>query len=499
MVRNFMIEKVYQNLVFFIVAIFLFRQVLPVNDLFWFCIIISVVFSLYIVISRYKSIDLKKIKSIIIESKLVISFVALYIIVDIINVVESGNYANSLEKYVILAQGVYIFLCVILIHLISDMDYNTILNKIYKCIAISGFVIGLIVIINYCIPFVQTTYITQISIIDDYNAFCRFFIFAYMVSAIYIYKKGIQTWKKILYILIYSIIVYNIVLLATSRRSLISLVALTIIIFLYFIGKEIKNSIKTHKWSYATYTMTIVICLIFSIYFITNFTSGQFVSYNHNHYSYKISRLETSEGRDTFIEITKDIVKEDILNKAIFNSGSDENSIEDNTVTVIDRMENDESDFFGKRSIIWNEAIKELKEYNIKELLIGKGAGYSSEMYNREPHRTVIKELYDKESNIIMHPHNYLLQDFLDGGVIKLIVSLLSTLGIGIYVFIKTLKDDRWLIPLLSLLLIASNIMISYATGIIGDSYFSITLILILLLNGTSNLKNCKEKKINVE
>ena len=71
--------------------------------------------------------------------------------------------------------------------------------------------------------------------------------------------------------------------------------------------------------------------------------------------------------------------------------------------------------------------------YKRQELLFGKGAGYATKYYESEPTETVIEELYGTNELVenSMHTHNYLLQDMMEGGIIKVIFSLVLTVGLG--------------------------------------------------------------------
>lgn len=487
------IKKVYDKLIYLSIILLLLKTIIPISDLFWFVFIVLAFLSTIILFEYYRKIDYLKIKSLINKSKLILISIVLYIIIDAFNIISASNYILFISRYTIFVQGVCVFLCILLLYSLNYKDYSQIISNIYKWISIAGIVVGIIVLLNYLYPIMETENPLQISVFGDYNTFCRFFLFAFLVSNIYIYNTNTSIANKMIFIFLYSILVFSIVLLSSSRRSLFSIIIVLLANFVYLTIKSYKQY-RTKKFNVFS-IMVIFIFITMCSGIIANGFVSQSIKYNSNHYDMKVERIAELKGRDSFAEIIVGIFSNSSKHKDKENIlVADNETTEKETITIIERLENDQRGLFYARKIIWNEAIGELCQYDIKDIIIGKGSGYSSELYKIEPHATAMRELnhYKKNEEINMHPHNYLLQDFLEGGLIKVIASILATLGLGIYVILKMVRNSNWFIPFMSLILIATNIMISYNKGFLGDTYYVFNLYIILLLN--SNTVTNKEQ-----
>lgn len=495
-------DKLYCQLICATIVFFLARNALPINDLFWVSWGMLLITSTILIVVQHKKIDIAKVKHILSKSKYLILCIFLYIIVDAINIFLGGISHEALSKYVIFVQGICILCSIMLANALGYIEFDGLLNRIYKWIFMTSIIIGIIVIVNYYYPLMKTASPAQISVINDYNAFCTFFVFSFVVSVFFLYNTNLNMIKKTILIILETLIALNIILLATSRRSIITMIVMIVILAVYIAILETKKYIKVGEKVKSIAAVVVVIAIIICTFGIANITSTKLADYNQENYTNKAERILETDNRDSAFDITKGLIKDDLIENVFLGRHGEIHFAyepEAETTTAIERIENSESDLFGKRITIWNEAISELKTYTLKELIMGRGANYAIQMYETEPHATIISELYelDKDEEIQMHPHNYLLQDMLDGGIIKVFFALLATLGFGLYIFFQLLHNRAWIVPFLSMILVATNIMISYSVGFLGDTYYNVTMILAILLvsNMKENLKSCKIKR----
>lgn len=494
MIQRVTIKNIYCMLVYFSLVLFFIRNVIPVNDLFWLVWTLTIIFGAIVFFKNKDIFNASIILEIIKESKGIFILLGIYIMIDFINLLYSDNMIISLNKYVIFVQSMAIFLNTLIMCAVRFCTIVEIVEKIYKWIFVSSVIIGMLVIINYFFPFMETEYVTQISLIADYNSFCRYFLFSYIVGIVYLYNGNFCRRKKVICISLYSILVITIVLMTISRRSLISLILVIIFLIVFiFISEWKKNSSTTGLLK----TIRLIFSFVCVIGVILGVTYGSSIAINNisdKYINFKESRIAATEGRNSFSQITIGLLKTDLFDKVILGK-SDEKNNNIGEVEQTNAFQRFETDIWGKRRVIWDEAINEIKTYNLKSLIFGKGAGYGFSMYEKEPHLSNIKKLYEispRDKNF-MYPHNYLLQDLLEGGLIKTIISFLSTFGLGVIILRRVLKNYRiWFIPLVSLILIATNIMISYSSGFIGDSYYNITIMLIVYCKSIENEINKK-------
>ncbi|MEG1994549.1 MAG: O-antigen ligase family protein, partial [Oscillospiraceae bacterium] len=137
--------------------------------------------------------------------------------------------------------------------------------------------------------------------------------------------------------------------------------------------------------------------------------------------------------------------------------------------------------FMTKRLVIWKEAVEEIKSFDTKSILFGKGNGYDIYMYS-ESTNPRLWELYDKDTNKFnLSPHNFILSDILNGGISKAVVSFL------LWVFIcgellKLLYYEKSLafLYIIPLGMVFFGSIISGRYGFLYDKYFYIFITLVL-------------------
>lgn len=484
------IEYLYEGMFYFTCTLFFIKSVIRINDLYWISFFMMCFVGVVLYFYKYR-----KIKPIVLyvhklfdSSRWVIIAYGAYILFDLINACYAVNVNFLIRKYILFAQIVVLFICYIVICMGQEKKEERYIGKLYLWISISGVIMGIFSIINYVHPLIKSEYVSQVSIILDYNTFCRYFLFSYVITIIYCYNNNsLGFYKKLFFIAGENMLITAIVFMSTSRRTILAIIVIMIILSVYIGVHEIK---KYYKLCYVTTYKTFLSKFILSIIMIVISLAcayqlnTELVNYIRNNPKEKIEQLKDVSGRDSFGNIVKDIAMTFIGDDDRNRSKSEGIFFDEDFNNGVARMSS--GDFLGKRKVIWFQAVEEITTFNMRELLFGKGLGYSSAMYMRQPHLDAIKSIYGLEEDPeedFMHPHNFLLQDLLDGGLVKFIAALVITLGVGVSLVRKLFQNSaRWMIPIMSMILVASNIMISYCDGFIGDRYFGITLILVVFL-----------------
>lgn len=484
MLKNSLIGKFYLAVFQISFITYIMRQAFPMHDIFWIVWRLLQLTGLYVLLKNIRKIDIKAVISYILINKTFVIFFVGYIVIDLFNMSYGPEPILALGKYIVFIEGLSYLVHAGLIHEIYKIENQNFLNISYFCITISAFVTAMLAIVNYVYPFIPGGQTGQISVIGDYNAFCRYFLFSFLVGFIYLYNAITDIYRRLLSLVIFAIPVCCVMIMSTSRRTLLTLLFFTAILVVYYFANTKKEYLKYGLKKYTQYLIISALTVCLSVTAVEKISEGVFlykVSLENNKVSVE-SELN-QENENASHENTEEEPSEiDEKKIDIYDETEEKNDIQIGGVQqTISRIEAD--DFWGKRAVIWNEAFNEIQDYNLLEVLIGRGAGYATYFYEQEPTSDVIAELYGVESlpESSMHTHNYLLQDFMEGGILKLFFSLSLTLGLGIKILINLIKNGRqWVIPLLSLILIATNIMISYSSGFIGDTYYNMTLLFIL-------------------
>lgn len=138
--------------------------------------------------------------------------------------------------------------------------------------------------------------------------------------------------------------------------------------------------------------------------------------------------------------------------------------------------------FLTKRLVLWKIAFKEITSLQGKEVIFGKGGGYSMVMYDQIG--APLDEVYPDRAKRIgaLSPHNMVLSDILDGGIIKmtLLLAMLLALLLNIMEFAGRYPVKGRLYVLV-FTTIALGSLISNKFGLPYDRYYYIFTTLLLL------------------
>ena len=522
--RLFSLKLVYVCIFYISFVLYIMRQAIPMHDFFWAVWILLQAVGVVSALKTRKKLSITKIINSIFVSKIFITILVIYIVIDVINMTYGPDASLGAGKYIVFAQGMSYIVHVAILNNFYELKPCKFLEILYKCVIIAAISATILALVNFYYPIFNSSRSGQISIINDYNAFCAYFLFSYVIGFIYICdNKKISFYKKITFLSVYSVLLCAIMFMSTSRRTLLTLLALSFVLVIYYIWglyKKCKVEDKTRKYFIKRVALSIVFIVVAGVIIVEgsnellNFkayqeihagestaeywngskqiaddkskTNSSSIVKNDEQNSDTHSQINSENGKQEIDEYNEQVDQESI-NADKWNSsgqivqGSDNTELQVGIEQAYSRISLD--NFWGKRRIIWQEAINEIQTFNFREILFGKGDGYATEFYNTEPTRTVIQNAYGniEIAENSMYPHNYLLQDMLEGGILKVIFALILTLGLAIKLIINLIKNGKnWIVPLLILFLIGTNIMISYSTGFIGDIYYNVLLLILI-------------------
>ncbi|KEI00523.1 O-antigen ligase family protein [Clostridium botulinum] len=370
----------------------------------------------------------------------------LYIVIDLIGMIYSPVKTFAFTKY-----AVVIPMVVLILMFYFTIETKQDINNILLAMGLGSITIALYTLLAYFVfTGIKVSYYTQLSLIKDYNISSTLILMGAVITLIMIIQSKFQGKTKFILFTLVSIICSPVIYLSGSRRSLILIFAEGAAIVLYYLFASFRDRKK--------FTKTIGLTIIMLI-----FTSLSVI------------------GTQTLLKTqSQEIKKDKILNP-----------MHENDLSVkYESLQNGRA--LVRREYIWGLAFKDIKNSNFKQKLIGKGSSYDCYMYTY---------VYEKEMNSLysgkvgklgdMHPHNGFLSDLLNGGIVKLIVSIGVWIAVLIQLIVLLSKDiDKLMLVLLSWGTIFSNMMMSGRYGYIYYKEFWMTLLITFIFIELKNYNN---------
>lgn len=485
-IKFYMIQKIVKHrdniwsmIIFGCFLLYFIRNVLPLNDLFYCLFFLSNVFLIVVLFfnPNYLRDSFNKALDLFRANRIISLCIILIVSFDLINSLSIGV-PYFIRRYWLTIQFFDIFLVLCIWRINNNYSKEYLLRKMMYYIFIGSFFTFIVVFVNFLFPLFETVFLSEISTISDYNAFSRFFLFSLCIGTNYVVTdETLSKRRKFLYFVLLMLMTSIVVFLSTSRRSLAIFVLLSIVCNVYFNMDYLKKSI----------TLRYKICsvlLIFTLFLMTIATGYgihdillDFVSKNDN---MKIERMQKLNGVDSAREITEYYV----MNRTSKGHDVIIDTSKSNTIKRAVKSTKD-GNFIGKRTLIWSIAINEIKKYKTSELIFGKGLAFSSKIYSTKSSLKILARDYDIKTikSGGMHPHNFILQHLLEGGIVRLSLELILVFAFTYRLTIgyKRIKP-YWLMMSTMFALITINILISYNKGFLGDDYAGYFLVAYLLI-----------------
>lgn len=490
-------DNIYTIMLSLTFSLLFLKTIFPITDLFWtaFTVTCFVCFKT-VVCNRYVFSNIKPCLNVLNRDRIVlIALFALYILIDLVNTLYAEYPVITLKRYISFAEAIIVMVCLCVYCSIDKKRWRRNIGRVLLYFSYIGLFAEVITLVNFVRPFMRTEYLQQTSVIGDYNVFSGFFLFTITLGTFSIYKFESNRVVACIGIFLNLCFGATITLLTESRRSVYMLIGVFSVLLLYIAIQEIKNNFELkHIIKILTlllFFISLVIIIIFSLrVFLQN--------YSNDNLEEKQDRIINTSNRTSFVRIITGSLYDLVADNERINT----EHIGNNEYDSLDRLKNSMgSEMVGKRAYIWKAAVDEITTFSVKELIIGKGVGYSSKMYEKEPYLGIMESIYNKSfknKELYMYPHNYILQDMLDGGIIKVFLSIVITL-FYLYILLKRVFRNSvdWIIVILLQSLVFINIMISDNIGFLGDKYFIVVLCLeILYFDNGGKIQLEKNKKI---
>lgn len=326
--------------------------------------------------------------------------ITVYLVLGAVNILYSQSPTYALEKYITVVQLLFVGACM-LYHIADrpNAQRGLYLNMGLTTILIAFFALG-----KYLF-FTDGDYPAIITPMRDYNLYSTILLMGWICAITYSAQLSVSNMQKCTLITIFTGILMPMVQVSGSRRSYLISFGVAAFVLAYAIILTVKT-IRANKKAYmraVCILLACVLCVGLANVAMTKTVSG-------------LAQKESSGPAD----------------------GPGPSSAQD-------RLEIDSG--FGKRIFIWNAAVKEIQRYDTKTLLFGKGAAYSSDLYDDTsiPEVQIVHDSYNKSAENPakknwMNPHNLLLQDMLDGGIF-LLLSLLTVIGAAVFYSVRLIRQ----------------------------------------------------------
>ena len=302
------------------------------------------------------------------KAKWLLLFFILYFIWDIINFLYAQNHAYIVEKYTfilkMLALGCSVFIYVFEYNG-NEQSYKRRLKNVFFNFGVIAVILAISSTLCYYLG-VMTRQDVRIAPTADYNNYAITILIGWVSLVMLLLYSERNYLKKIIYFSLSSCICIPPIYLSASRRGVYILLLLIVIFLILSFVWVIKRKIYTDVKNMLCSIVFILICIILIILQI-----NLFYSYNEK---------QAIEGISTNERIEQDV----------------------------------ESTAVGARSDIWKCAINNIKDFNIKQLIIGGGGSYSNDIYmNNSEYTNKLIKIYENDKDKVskLDPHNFILND----------------------------------------------------------------------------------------
>ena len=307
-------------------------------------------------------------------------------------------------------------------------------------------------------------YFQRLSTATDYNVFSTILVISLIFGVVWLlYENRLAFWKRLGILVVLLAVNMPVLYLAGSRRMMIMLPYFLLFAVVYeaarsFFQKPVSVRRGTER------LMMIVFCAVF--YMAASSLAGPF------------SQLG-AEKESAWKKYEAGLIQQ---GQTDLSDGALDSSEESTISKVIESI--DSGEMSNKRKLIYTVALRELDTYSPTELLFGKGASYDMYLYDHTTNEALLSaykyDSGDRPASGWMSAHNFVLADLLNGGLLKLALSLALIGGILAVIIGILRRDSRCgLLLMLPFALVVCNNFISGAYGFLNDIFFITVLTLL--------------------
>lgn len=296
-----------------------------------------------------------------------------------------------------------------------------------------------------------------ISPIKDHNTFAMPLVLGYLALQhyIFVYLER-KFYTKLLFSTLTSFIVLSAIYFSGSRRSILSIALILFITFLFVVIRY-KRLFRCWKQSLATILSIVLVSV--GIYGHVQFFNDYQIPESR---TLKRSIVDPDEAVDIFT-IHKD---EDA---SVIDSKMSGPNTKDYLSAVV------EGTALTPRLKIWEASLKWIGDMDPLTIIVGGGSSYQFDVFDdlNHPYNKDVVEHYNyhlRELEVVeswMSPHNFLLDDFMSGGLIKLLLTVLAMAAIVI-VIIRILPRSQGFLMIAMYFVLFSSMFLSGRNGLLG-------------------------------
>lgn len=397
------------------------------------------------------------------KNKALFLCVIVFLMYDVITLLYAQTPKYSIMKYIYFFKAMVLIGSMFLLFYEGKEDQRDNIRLLIRYMEILFVLIIVTTIVQYSLGL--SPYRSRISTNHDYNVFATHL----MYTLIFFIWNHIRKWgeisvrRKILCILL-STFAFDLLYLSGSRRAVV-LTPFVIVCaaIIYAIKEHLFSNVKNKKCFYDCKRMLTFFCVLgfVTINIILSVPTFEKIVANPEMIENFVSRFIPKRLSDSIKDSINDSAGDTLLSTR-YQTISQEQGLD-------------------SRKIIWRVAFAELREYSGKDILIGRGNGYGWNLYEDVDKEGVneILAAYPRIKGVSpqwMSPHNLVLKELLDGGIIKIILLLFLT-GVILYYVIRCIKYDLIYGSMIFVLYscFAAGCMLGGAFGLVGEKLFWLT------------------------
>lgn len=436
-------------------------------------VLLAIIFVIGIALNDNKKSYIKNYILTIQKAKWILIFTICYVIWDLINYTYAINSSYFNDKYIFMIKmiAISVFAYLYIFDKSSVERYKERILLIFLNLGIVAIILALTSTVFY--------YIGKLTLRDykiaptaDYNNYALTILIGAicLYTVIIISKKNLMI--KITLLGLVALICIPAIYLSASRRAIyttviiIAMALVILLIYCVFYYAKIKKNITMQN-----VIMTILVLAICVVG--VRFQINTFYNFNHEE---QIQGLSVNER-----------LEEDL--QGISESSNVNSKDKDENIKATDASG-------GVRGPIWNYSISQIKDFNEVEFFIGGGGSYSNDIFKMTDAEGIENVLNafnsaDFERISTLDPHNFILNDMLEGGIIKIII-LFSLIWSILIVLLKNIKSNPSIsIPLLLIsVVIVLALMVSAHFGIMWGRWSILIIMLAMAIKGINKWEN---------
>lgn len=397
---------------------------------------------------------------------LVISFVA-YVVFGFVTLLYGNNLSFGASRYIVVAQ-MAMFSVFLFYYLFPNEKADGLvgLKRLALNVGVTGFIIAVVAVFGYFSQW-YTMYYQRISPIRDYNQYTTILLVcAVAFTVLLLNQRPLPFVKRYALLTVYWVVMATAVYLAGSRRSyvLLCLVAAVLGVYALYIRMKWhrKKGERLRTMGATVFGLGVCLVLCLGIASTTYNVVGE------------LAPVRLQKALEVLESTPKDEVDQSLLESVLLSG--EQTKLGETFAGIVD------GSGFSSREAIWNAAYDKMKNADPVHLLFGYGSPYSWQLYDdlENPAVVPVREYYHLEDDITlwMNPHNFLLQDALEGGLVLVGIEL-ALIAFTFFSFLKLLyRTPHTALPLAMMTgILYVTLVLSSGKGMVSHKFLWLFLV----------------------